>query len=344
MSKSIIEILRSKNSPKEFSNVVKKIGHGEKNAKAETSLKTADGEPVYRFYDMYNDDLELNTNPISISVQPIESVIPFHYHNFVDIVAPLVGNCTAVVQDKEIEMKQGDLLFVGNHSVHTVKPIGNNDIVIDIALRNTAFSLNELNSLFNNSRQTNISGMLFELLSDRNYGEGQYSLFRTNNNSKISRNVWEVIDEYYHPDKESSKIIRLEMMVLFSRLIRESYKTVNVNWKASDKKQTNLLSLLLYIESNYADITLDKMAEHFGYNSNYLSSFLKKSTDLTFIKLVHLQRINAAAEYLSYTSAPIEKISFKVGYENPSYFYKIFKKTLGVSPDYYRRKAQSTSH
>lgn len=343
MSKSIIEILRSKNSPKEFSNVVKKLEKVEKTEKNITPIKTANGEPIYRFYNTYDDDLELNTNPISISVQPIESIIPFHYHDFVDIVAPLVGNCTAVVQDKEIEMQQGDLLFVGNQSVHTVKPIGTDDIVIDIALRNTAFSLNELNTLLHDNRQTSISGMLFSLLSDRNYGKGQYSFFKTNNNSKISRNVWEIIDEYYHPDKESDKIIRLEIMILFSRLIRESYKTVDVKWKMNDKKRANILSLLLYIESNYADITLEEMAQHFGYNANYLSSFLKKSTGMTFIKLVHLQRINAAAEYLNYTNAPIDKISFKVGYENPSYFYKIFKKVLGISPDLYRQKAHSNN-
>ncbi|HIY92321.1 MAG TPA: hypothetical protein H9820_05180, partial [Candidatus Companilactobacillus pullicola] len=79
MSKSIIEILRSKNSPKEFSNVVKKLEKVEKTEKNITPIKTANGEPVYRFYNTYDDDLELNTNPISISVQPIESIIPFHY-------------------------------------------------------------------------------------------------------------------------------------------------------------------------------------------------------------------------------------------------------------------------
>lgn len=94
--------------------------------------------------------------------------------------------------------------------------------------------------------------------------------------------------------------------------------------------------MLLYIEEHYADITLEKMADYFGFNPNYLSSYLKKNTGMTFIKLVHLQRVNIAAEYLQYTKAPIEQISVKVGYENPSYFYKMFRKILGVSPKEYR--------
>ncbi|OTE88077.1 AraC family transcriptional regulator, partial [Escherichia coli] len=95
---------------------------------------------------------------------------------------------------------------------------------------------------------------------------------------------------------------------------------------------------LLYIEKNYAHITLEEMAQHFGFNPNYLSSYLKKHTGLTFIKLVHLQRVNVAAEYLTYTNAPIEQIALKVGYENPSYFYKMFRKHLKILPTEYREK------
>ena len=80
------------------------------------------------------------------------------------------------------------------------------------------------------------------------------------------------------------------------------------------------------------------MAKNFGFNPNYLSDYLKKQTGKTFIQLVHLQRVNVAAEFLTYTTAPIERIANQVGYENPSYFYKIFKKYFGISPAEYRNK------
>ena len=109
---------------------------------------------------------------------------------------------------------------------------------------------------------------------------------------------------------------------------------------SSRKNESTLMSLLLYIEKHYASTTLDEMGEHFGFNPNYLSSYLKKHTGKSFIKLLHLQRVNAAADYLLYTNAPIEKIAAKVGYENPSYFYKIFKKILGMSPAEYRNSGK----
>ncbi|MBA1394934.1 helix-turn-helix domain-containing protein, partial [Lactobacillus sp. XV13L] len=104
----------------------------------------------------------------------------------------------------------------------------------------------------------------------------------------------------------------------------------------------NVLSFLLYIEKHYANISLKTMGKHFGFNPNYLSNYLKKQTGMSFIQLVHLQRINVAAEYLTYSKVPIEQISLKVGYENPSYFYKIFKQNLHISPTDYRKQNQVT--
>ena len=83
------------------------------------------------------------------------------------------------------------------------------------------------------------------------------------------------------------------------------------------------------------------MAQKFGFNPNYLSNYLKKQTGKSFIELVHLQRINVAANYLTYTNAPIEQIALKIGYENPSYFYKIFKKIIKVLPSEYRNRYQN---
>ena len=147
----------------------------------------------------------------------------------------------------------------------------------------------------------------------------------------------DIIQEYYYPDTQSNQIIRLELLTLFGRLIRSAANEQTVI-AGEDDGSVNLLSLLLYIEKNYAHITLEEMAQHFGFNPNYLSSYLKKHTGLTFIKLVHLQRVNVAAEYLTYTNAPIEQIALKVGYENPSYFYKMFRKHLKILPTEYREK------
>lgn len=334
MKEEVLRLLRKNNSPRNWSDVLATV---EKNGNLTKKVGQIESEPIYRFFDTYSDDLTLNSSSISIAVQPTNSFIPYHIHDYVEIMIPLIEDCVVVLEHSEIKVKQNNLIFMGNRTIHKVKQISKKGVVVNIALRSSAFSLNELDYLNHRENGSNISNILFSLLSNEEYGEGRYSLFEVNHDVKITNLIYDIISEYYHPDIQSDQLIRLEMLTLFSLLIRQA---ANAEIKVKDfrKKNNNLLSLLLYIEKHYSNITLQKMGTHFGFNQNYLSDYLKKHTGKTFIQLVHLQRINVAAEYLTYTTAPIERIATRVGYENPSYFYKIFKKYFGISPAEYRQK------
>ena len=334
MKEEVLRLLRKNNSPRNWSDVLATV---EKNGNLTKKVGQIGDEPIYRFFDTYSDDLTLNSSSISIAAQPTKSFIPYHIHDYVEIMIPLIEDCVVVLEHSEIKVKQNNLIFMGNRTIHKVKPISKKGVVVNIALRSSAFSLNELDYLNHRENGSNISNILFSLLSNEEYGEGRYSLFEVNRDARITNLIYDIISEYYHPDIQSDQLIRLEMLTLFSLLIRQA---ANAEIKVKDfrKKNNNLLSLLLYIEKHYSNITLQKMATHFGFNPNYLSDYLKKHTGKTFIQLVHLQRINVAAEYLTYTTAPIERIATRVGYENPSYFYKIFKKYFGISPAEYRQK------
>lgn len=330
MNTEILEKIRELNRPQEWINIKQFF-----NANPITKIS---GEPVYPFFKTLTDDLKVNPHSISISVQPVASYIPFHIHNYAEIMIPLLGNFSIQINESKIKVNQNDILLIGKSTAHKVDPIEQSSIVVNIALKDTAFSLNDLNFLRQGGGQAlNISNMLFTLLADDKYGNGRYSLFNINHNDKIVYLIYDIISEYYGDEIQSEQIIRSDILSLFSRLIRNEFHN---NRKPSNtgSQSNSLLSFLLYIESNYRNITLDKMADHFGFHPNYLSSFLKRETGYTFIKLVHLQRINTAAEMMIYTSAPIEQIAINVGYDNPSYFYKIFKKMMSVSPNEYRKK------
>lgn len=186
-----------------------------------------------------------------------------------------------------------------------------------------------------------VSAMMFSILVNNN-SKLAFNLFHTNHEKHVVNTIYNIISEYYQPDGFSNQIIKLEILELFLRLIRiaSDEPILQTQQKRTNNTEIDLLTLLLYIEKNYQTITLNKMAKYFGFNPNYLSAYLKKRTGYTFIKLVHIQRINIAAEYLAYTNAPIEDIADEVGYENPSYFYKVFRKHIGSSPTEYRKEHQ----
>nr|WP_235196433.1 helix-turn-helix transcriptional regulator [Streptococcus mitis] len=67
----------------------------------------------------------------------------------------------------------------------------------------------------------------------------------------------------------------------------------------------------------------------------------KKETGETLVKYITDKRINAAKSLLSQTNISISQVSCQVGYDNYSYFTKIFKQRTGLSPGDYRKTYQN---
>lgn len=296
-------------------------------------------QPVYEFYNTLNDSLEISVQSLSISAQPPESFIPYHVHNYVEITSPLAGDLHVNFGSQTLTVKENDILIIGKNTPHHNEAISSKDKVVNIALRDAAFTLNDFNFMKSYMGSKSLTTLLFSLLFNDDDSGDNYYLFKTHDDQKISATFMDVITEYYNPDDQSNQLIKLEITEILTRLIRLSSQSTPLI-KTQERNTPELMPILIYIEQNYATISLNSLADHFGFNPNYLSGYLEKKTNKTFIKLVQLQRVNAAAEFLTYTNATIESIAIKVGYENPSYFYKIFKKIMSESPSSYRKNSR----
>lgn len=87
-----------------------------------------------------------------------------------------------------------------------------------------------------------------------------------------------------------------------------------------------------YIEKNIKTANLEEMSAIIGYSNIYTGSLVKKFTGKSFTKLVQAKRCSIAAKKLLNTDLSIEKIVADVGYENESFFRKIFKEKYGKNP------------
>ncbi len=97
--------------------------------------------------------------------------------------------------------------------------------------------------------------------------------------------------------------------------------------------------VLEYIDLNYnKDISLKILALKLNTNANYLGGLFKEETGELFSDYLNNFRINKAKDFLVNTKIKISEISGKVGYTDPAYFFKLFKKSIGVSPKVYRQQ------
>ena len=98
------------------------------------------------------------------------------------------------------------------------------------------------------------------------------------------------------------------------------------------------MQTLKYIEENYQSGTLSDIAEQLHYDLRWLSRKVKNKTGKTFIELMQEKRLSQAEYLLKQSNIKIADIATSVGYNNMSYFHKIFEERFGTSPKKYRDK------
>lgn len=85
-------------------------------------------------------------------------------------------------------------------------------------------------------------------------------------------------------------------------------------------------------------LTLSKLASEVGYSPTYLTTLFKKETNYSPMSYFSHLKILKACEFLDYTNMKVKEISFNLGYTDPYYFTKDFKKKMGISPRNYRNR------
>lgn len=109
-----------------------------------------------------------------------------------------------------------------------------------------------------------------------------------------------------------------------------------LGYRYSDNQLFN--SILEYINNNYhGEIELKECAEKCHTSPSYIARMFKKHYDVSFITYVNNIRIKKAQELLRDSELSIKEVAYKVGYNNLNYFYRVFKKNVGVTPNVFKR-------
>ncbi|MBD0381490.1 helix-turn-helix transcriptional regulator [Paenibacillus sp. WST5] len=93
--------------------------------------------------------------------------------------------------------------------------------------------------------------------------------------------------------------------------------------------------LMQHMEEDYDS---GKLAAHMNLNYSYLSAAFKKLTGRSILEVHTRLRMNRAIELMRTSSMPVSELSERLGYKNPFYFSRVFKKTTGESPSAYRNQ------
>lgn len=99
---------------------------------------------------------------------------------------------------------------------------------------------------------------------------------------------------------------------------------------------------IIYMEDHYnQNISLEEICMEISISKNYFCYLFKRETGMSLWNYLTVIRLNHGKALLEKTDLKSYEIALQVGYDNPSYFSKLFKKYEGMTPNEYRKKAMT---
>lgn len=153
---------------------------------------------------------------------------------------------------------------------------------------------------------------------------------------------------YYFPDQIHSDASSMQNVVtsLFSlEEVKHYYLGFFMNMCTMLSSQNVYSSdnvvekLKFYVQRNYQqDLSLDFLSSWFYMNRSYLSHLFKQKTGCNFVDYVNEVRIEKAKQLLLQPDRKMYQVAKAVGYDNVKYFYRVFRKSTGMTPVQYQEQ------
>lgn len=252
---------------------------------------------------------------------------PEHTHDYVEVVYMCTGQTVHIVNGRQICLQQGDLLFLSQSCTHEVCNAGLHDVAVNFIVL-PEFFYTTLSAI--GETETPLHQFLLDCLTGRNSEPG-FLHFDVSGIPTVQNLVENLLWILLWETPLKRKASQMTMALLFLQLMGLTENLVNRN-----SEDTVVFQVLRYVETEYASGSLAELARRLHYDVSWLSREIKRKTGKTFTQLLQEKRLAQAAFLLKNTAMNVAEISQAVGYENVSYFHRIFFEAYGRSPKHYR--------
>ncbi len=184
----------------------------------------------------------------------------------------------------------------------------------------------------------------------------QEELLRINglNAEMVKAAYWKIVEDFFYSldikriglQREDFKV-RAEKLFMLAPSVKGLFEKLGEfmvcclkQW-VEDRKLEERKPILLakeYMQENFwRSLTLEEVSAYVGFNASYFSNLFKRETSMNFLEYLTTIRIDHARERLMKTDDSVNEIAEAVGYSDVKYFSRIFKRSLGLSPNKFRK-------
>ena len=233
----------------------------------------------------------------------------------------LKGRLTFFLNEEEYPLEAGGLIIINSNEIHSIEaPKPNLTLVLQIPASYFAPYM----------------------------GKEDYAVFISQSQEK-NRTLAILIEQMYHVYTKKEKAYLLKMQSLFYELLYQMttnfMKTEADEGTLRQKRHLDRLSRITsYMKKHYNQpITLESVAETFGFSPNYLSRMFRLYAGISYKTYLLNLRTEYAFREMLHTDRSLNDIAINNGFPNSRAFAKSFFKRYDCLPGEYRRKMQLTA-
>lgn len=263
------------------------------------------------------------------SISEMLPFYPIHWHEEMEIIKVQSGCGLFCVDGARYEAGAGDMLILRPFVMHSINRLDDNNMEMDAIVFN-------LRLLETGEADLCTLKYFAPLLNDKH----------------AVPVIVRPRDSWYHPfDQSMTSIlmcdtsnegaeldIKANLYWMFFHLYNNRLMNVTPNI-AEDKQQYTVRRALEYIRAEYMnDISVEKIAKHCGYSEFYMMKLFKKYTGESCVDYLNNYRLTVAGRQLRDTDDDIASVAYAVGFNNVSYFNRLFKRQYGMTPKDFRKQ------
>ncbi|AIL46311.1 AraC family transcriptional regulator [Elizabethkingia anophelis] len=258
-----------------------------------------------------------NNSPIS------EFKWEYHYHPEIELVCVISGSGTRHVGYHKSNYTNGDLVLIGSNIPHSGFGLNSVDPHEEIVLQFRE-------EILHFPQQEVETRAVKDLLERSKYG----ILYSTATKKALLPKLKKLLES------EGYKRYLLLLEIIFELSLCEEYELLNkeiMPYTIISKNKTRLENIFTYVEHHYdKEINIEDVAKLANLTLPAFCNFFKKATQITFTEFVNRYRISKACLLMTQDKT-ISECSYSCGFNNVTYFNRMFKKYTNKTPSEFIR-------
>ena len=251
--------------------------------------------------------------PLGISYNNRNTDDNLHWHENLEILYFLSGECDVVNGSEEIKVQKGDIIIINSEAIHGVR----------FHHKFCEFIVVHLDHTFGESMGFNTC---------------DYRFSKKINDPKIANLINIAFEEQQKQENYYQESVKITLLSVLLELFRNHIIKEAKEHKTSNKVKL-VKKIIKYIYKHFDEqVSIEEIENYCRYSRFYISRAFKEITGTTIMVYLNNARIEKAKSLLENSNLSISEISANCGFVSQSYFGKVFRKSENMSPLEYKSK------